>query len=114
MADVRVTPSDHDQRARIAEITTAFEQFTAECNGLRTSTGLAAAETALEAANASRKAIVDKIIAAKATTLAGLQVRAMIVRDIYEGDLSGEDDGETTDRRLIWATLRDLATPSSS
>jgi hypothetical protein len=50
--------------------------------------------------------LVKRIVAASATTLAGLQVRALIPAEIFGGEEPNDDD--YADQLMIHAIVRDL------
>ena len=92
--------------ARGAEIITAWDGHHDACDALAASVGYDDAEAAYYAALDARHAIGDAIVAACATTLHGLAVRARIVASLNGDDLG--DDILPTDQKMLLAIVRDL------
>jgi len=102
------------QKARIAEIVLAQEGWLTAWRDADEAAGVYAAEAAREAATEAREAVADQIAGLQASTLAGLRARAKIIEKIYDGDLSGDHlDDRTTDIKLMWSIVRDLANMSA-
>lgn len=96
-------------QARADEIVKAWDEWLAQCDRVAIETGLVAADEAVDAILDVRRACTIEIASTKAHTIDGLRVRAKMIEKIHEGDLSGEeDDGGALDRKLMWATIRDL------
>ena len=94
-------------KARATDIAKEFARWTAECEALMESCGVHAAARALAGAIAAHRAMAGRIAFTPAKTLAGLQVRATIVAQIYD---DGMPDIEhlTTDEQMMWSIVRDL------
>ena len=97
-----------DGLARAAEIIAAWDGHNDACEALAGSCGYDAAEAAYYAALDDRRAIADAIVAAHATTLQGLAVRARIVTSLIGDD--PDDDVLPTDQKMLLAIVRDLTT----
>lgn len=69
-------------------------------------TGLTAALEALDELVPRQRPLVKQIVAAPAPTLAGLQVRALILAEIFGHE--EQDDDDYTDQLMIRAIVRDL------
>jgi hypothetical protein len=97
---------DVEAQERADEIIEAWDRHLVKCEAVAQSIGLWDAEDAYYNAVSARQVIGDAIIAARATTLHGLAVRAGIVAVLIGGD--DEPDHLTTDEKMMQAIVRDL------
>jgi hypothetical protein len=93
------------QKVRIAAIQSAWERWHAECKELAEEFGVWEARDATDEIVANLRSLEKRFAAMHATTLAGLQMRAMILAEIFGGAEVDEDD---TDQLMIHAVVRDL------
>jgi hypothetical protein len=93
------------QKTRIAEIQSAFERWNLECEEVAEEFGVWEARDAIDDIVASLRSLEKRFAAMHATTFAGLQMRAMILAEIFGGAEVDEDD---TDQLMIRAVVRDL------
>lgn len=100
-----------DGRERAGLVMAEWDRHREACLALASSLGCGDAETAYYAAVDAREAIGDAIVAARATTLHGLAVRARIVTSIAGDDLGG--DILPTDQKMLLAIVRDLTRMAS-
>ncbi|MEZ5764909.1 MAG: hypothetical protein R3D69_12070 [Xanthobacteraceae bacterium] len=98
------------EQARADEVLAAWDAHEKACGALSQRVGLDAAADAYNAAAAEKLKIMRQMADKPAVTLEGLRVRARAVADIHNGDVSGDDYGQSLDRKLMWATIRDLVT----
>jgi hypothetical protein len=97
-----------EAQARADEIVAAWDRHTAAHDALEASLGYDAAEEAYYDAVRAREAIGATIAAERATTLAGLRIRAAIVAARYEDDDLEPEEGHTIVEKMMWAVMRDL------
>lgn len=92
--------------ARLREIVAAYEGWEAERQRLAVELGITAAESAVEAAWRVAEPLANAIAAARATTPAGMAVKARAAALLYGG--CDPDEHEFSAERLAWSIVRDL------
>jgi hypothetical protein len=108
---LRDWPSDV-RPARVREILAEWDRWNDECGVLNEALGVDEAVEAIEELVPQQRSIAKRIAATRAQTMAGLQVRALILVEILDDD---DDEDDYTDRLMIRAIVRDLcAMPGQS
>jgi hypothetical protein len=97
---------DPAEQARVDAILKEWDRWSEECADLSDEVGVTAALGAIEELVPRQRSLAKQIVAMPATTLAGLQVRALIVTAI-SGDKEPAGD-DYTDQLMIRAIVRDL------
>ena len=95
-------------KARAAEIVTEWDRWTGEWDALEHETGVAEALKTIEELVPKEGELARRIAAMPATTLAGLQVRATILAQMFAEEEEDEEGKNYIDRLLIRAVVRDL------
>jgi hypothetical protein len=98
-------PLVQEQRARIAEIQSAFERWNVECEEVAEEFGVWEARDVTDEIVASLRSLEKRFAAMHATTREGLQMRAMVLAEIFG---EAEEDEDDTDQLMIRAIVRDL------
>lgn len=93
------------QKARIEEIEQAWRAHLDRFHAAEEAAGINTAEEAIDQIAVMKRAIVEEIAAAQATTLAGLQVKARI---LAEADCNRSDEEAPTEELITAAIVRDL------
>lgn len=94
------------QEARVAEIIEEWDRWNAECDALSDQIGVTEALETIDDLVARQRPLANKIASKSASTLAGLQVRALILARIFGED--EQDEHEYIDQMMIHAIVRDL------
>jgi hypothetical protein len=97
---------DTKATARAAEIVKAYDEYSRRTEKLANDIGLTDIQRRFEKAYDEVSPIVDRVLAAPASTLAGLRVRARAAAWCHDGVEAESDDA--TDARLAWSIVRDL------
>lgn len=92
-----------EQRARIAEIEREYQTWSDRCSVAGEAAGVDVAEAAVEEIRRAINSVVRRIAALRATTLAGMRVRALVISDMVT-----EEVDEPEDVLMISAMIRDL------
>ena len=94
-------------KARRDEILAEWDRWINECEDVAERTGLNAADAAVDALVTEQAELAHRIVALPTQTLAGMRVRALILKAIIEED--GEDEyGQTREQLLILSIVRDI------
>jgi hypothetical protein len=102
----RPPAEDPAEQARVHAILEEWDRWSKECAKLADETGLTEALEFVEDLVPKQRALAKRIATASATTLAGLQVRALIIAETLGGE--EPDDDDYTDQLMIRAIVRDL------
>jgi hypothetical protein len=93
------------EQARVQKILAEWDRWNEECGVLNAMLGVDEAIEAIDEFVPGQRLLAKRIAAMPATTLAGLQVRALILVKMLAEE---EDDDDYTDQLMIRAIVRDL------
>jgi len=100
----RPPAEDEAEQARVQEILEEWDRWSEECADFVDETSLTAALESLDEIVPTQRSVAKRIVDMPATTLAGLQVRALIVAEIF-GDQEPDD---YINQLMVRAIVRDL------